>query len=277
MPLLSRPAAAHPRFHALEVAAVDPVAEHAVAVAFAVPDALAAVLLDYLPGQYVTLRADIGRDVVRQSYSLWTPPSRARRERLLRVAAARVQGGRMSPWLTEAVAPGDHVDVLPPLGDFVLTPAAGPRHHVAVAGGSGITPVLAIIAAALEEHPGSRVDLLLTNRTRASTVLAAEVATLVGASGGRLGVTHVLTREESPGALSGHVTGERIAAVAGDVGSVDAWWLCGPEGLLALTEAELAARGVPEGRVHRERFTATGPVDAQRPPAASGAGPAQRS
>jgi ring-1,2-phenylacetyl-CoA epoxidase subunit PaaE len=276
VPLLRRSAAAHPRFHPLEVAEVQPVAEHAVAVALAVPDPLARVLLDYLPGQYVTLRAEIDGEVVRQSYSLWTPPSRARRERLLRVAAARVQGGRMSPWLTEAVRPGDRVDVLAPRGDFVLTPAPGPRDHVAVAGGSGVTPVLSIAAAAVEEHPASRVALLLANRTRASTVLGAEVDALVARSGGRLLVTHVLSREQAEGALSGRVTGERIADAAGDLGgvdTVDAWWLCGPEGLLALAEGELAGRGVPADRVHRERFTSTGPVDPPRPPTGAGAPP----
>lgn len=274
MPLLTRPSVARPSFHPLTVAEVRPAAEHAVALALAVPDDLAEEFLTYRPGQYLTLRADIGGEQVRQSYSLWTPPQRAREERRLRVATARVEGGRMSPWLTEAVAPGASIDVLRPLGDFVLEPADRPRRHVCIVGGSGLTPVLAITAAALAEHPGSRVDLVLANRTRSSTVLGAELADLTGASGGRLAVTHVLSRENAPGARHGRVTPEVLDAVLGaDPRAVDHWWLCGPEGLIELAEQWLAEQGVPPERTRRERFTSTGPVDPPRSPR----GPGQRS
>ena len=84
--------------------------------------------------------------------------------RSLAALAAAVQGGRMSPWLATEVEVGEVMGVLPPLGEFVLDEVDGPRHHVGVVGGSGITPVLAIAAAALEQHPESTVDLIVANR-----------------------------------------------------------------------------------------------------------------
>lgn len=266
MSLLRRPSKPHPIFRPLAVAEVHPVAEHAVSIGFDVSEM--PMFLDYRAGQYVTLRALINDEDVRQSYSIWVPPSRARRDGIIRVAAAAVQGGRMSPWLASEVAAGEVMGVLPPLGEFVLDEAAGPRHHVGVVGGSGITPVLAIAAAALEQHEASTMDLIIANRTRESTVLGREVAQLQEATGGRLRVEHVLSRESIDGVRHGRIDPLMIRAVLADVGSIDAvddWWLCGPEGLIADVESWLTGSGVAFEHIHRERFTSTGPVDPRKP------------
>lgn len=263
--LLRRPAKPHPVFRPLAVAAVDPVAEHAVSISFDVSEMPA--FLDYRAGQYVTLRALIGDEDVRQSYSIWVPPSRARADGMIRVAAAAVQGGRMSPWLAREVGVGEVMGVLPPLGEFVLDDVAGPRHHVGIVGGSGITPVLAIVAAALEQDPESTVDLIVANRTRASTVLGDELAELEKASEGRLRVAHVLSREQTEGVRHGRIDPvliRHVLAASGGVEGVDDWWLCGPEGLIADAEAWLAGEGVAPEHIHRERFTSTGPVDPRK-------------
>ena len=51
----------------------------------------------------------------------------------------------------DALKVGDVVDVMTPTGRFTprLDPAQ-PRHYCAIAAGSGITPVLSIVASALE-------------------------------------------------------------------------------------------------------------------------------
>lgn len=174
----------------------------------------------------------------------------------------------MSPWLANEVEVGEVMGVLPPLGEFVLDEVDGPRHHVGVVGGSGITPVLAIAAAALEQDPASTVDLVVANRTRDSTVLGRELADLEAGSGGRLRVEHVLSREQVPGVRHGRIDPLVLRSVLADVGGlegVDDWWLCGPEGLIADVEAWLGGEGVEAGHIHRERFTSTGPVDPRRP------------
>ena len=60
------------------------------------------------------------------------------------------------------------VDVMTPTGRF--TPRVDPdqaRHYCAIAAGSGITPVLSIVATVLEVEPGSTVTLVYGNRTAA--------------------------------------------------------------------------------------------------------------
>jgi ring-1,2-phenylacetyl-CoA epoxidase subunit PaaE len=276
MPLLRPSAAPPPRFRPVTVAEVAPVAEHAVSLAFDVSDPALADFLDYRAGQYVTLAVTINGERVRQSYSLWAPPSRARAEGRLHIAVAEIAGGRMSPWLASHVAAGDRIDLLPPRGEFSYAAQPGPARHVVIAGGSGITPVLAIMAEILAADPATEVDLVLANRTHASSVLREEVARLADSAAGRLRVVDVLSREvpgpSAPGTRHGRVDESLLDELLGEgAGEVDGWWLCGPEGLLEVAEGWLARRGVPGERVHRERFTTTGPVD-PRPPVT----PAQR-
>jgi len=259
-----------PIFRSLTVAEVEPVADHAVSVAFDVTDPKLSHYLDYRAGQYVTLDAAIEDERVRQSYSLWTRPAMARAEGLLRIAVAEVSGGRMSPWLASHVTTGDTIDVLAPRGDFTYAvgsvPEGGSRHAV-VAGGSGITPVLAIAAEILADGSSNEVDLVLANRTRASSVLRAEVERLVTDSDGRLRVTDVLSREESPGARHGRIDAALLTELLGERALDRAgWWLCGPSGLLEVSEKWLADQGVATALVHRERFTSTGPVDPRPAP-----------
>mgnify|MGYP001101762457 FL=1 len=92
MPLLSKPAR-HPRFAPLRVAEVKEVADRAVSIGFDVSDPGHAAYLDYVAGQYVTLDAEVAGERVRQSYSLWTRPARAREEGLLKVAVTEISGG----------------------------------------------------------------------------------------------------------------------------------------------------------------------------------------
>ena len=150
----SRPARRRAQFHPLTVTGVERLTDDAVAITFAVPERLRE---DYRfqPGQHLTLRASINGEEVRQSYSICLSRAVAERTGVLRVASARVAGGRMSNWLNDTIAVGDCLDVMTPLGSFSCpTQPGASRHHLAIAAGSGITPVLSIISSVLEEEPG---------------------------------------------------------------------------------------------------------------------------
>ncbi len=80
------------RFHPLTVAAVERLTDDAVAITFAVPDELAADFR-FEPGQHLTLRAVLGGEEVRQSYSICQSRGAAGTERLRRVGCrARARG-----------------------------------------------------------------------------------------------------------------------------------------------------------------------------------------
>ena len=263
MPLLSSPRTdtvkrRRAQFHPLTVANVERLTDDAVAISFTVPDALREDYR-YEPGQHLTLRTTIDGEEVRQSYSICLSRKEAERTGTLRVASARVQGGRMSNWLNDSVAAGDVIDVMTPLGTFTCpTEPGGTRHHLAVAAGSGITPVLSIVATVLEEQPRSRVTLLFGNRRTASVMFLEELEDLKNRYLGRLQLVHVLSREPQDVELfSGRLEPDRlrrILDVLAPVDTLDEWYLCGPYGMVTGAQELLRGSGVEDRHIHHEIF-----------------------
>jgi len=263
MPLLSGPRTdtvkrRRVQFHPLTVADVERLTDDAVAITFAVPEELREEYR-YQPGQHLTLRTTINGEEVRQSYSICLARSEAERTGTLRVASARVQGGRMSNWLNDSVAAGDVIDVMPPLGTFTCpTQPGGIRHHLAIAAGSGITPVLALITTVLEEEPQSRVTLLFGNRRTSSVMFLEELEDLKNRYLGRLQLVHVLSREPQGVELfSGRLDPDRVRQILdllAPVETVDEWYLCGPYGMVTGAQELLREAGVDGRHVHHEIF-----------------------
>ena len=256
--LVTRPTRRRAQFHALTVAGVERLTDDAVAVTFDVPEELREEYA-FAPGQHLTLRASINGEDVRQSYSICLAPSEAAATGTVRVASARVPGGRMSNWLNDSVQRGDVLDVMTPLGSFTCPPQPGTsRHHLAIAAGSGITPVLAIISAALEEEPESRVTLLYGNRRTSSVMFLEELADLKNRYPERLQLVHVLSREPQDVELfSGRLDPDRISRileVLAPVDTVDEWYLCGPYGMVTGAQELLAEAGVDPHHIHHEIF-----------------------
>jgi ring-1,2-phenylacetyl-CoA epoxidase subunit PaaE len=240
-------------FHTLRVAAVAEDGEGGRVVTLEVPDDRRGDFA-FRAGQHLTVRRHLDGEEVRRSYSICSPAGSD-----LRVGVRHVPGGRFSGWVHEHLTVGDELEVMAPTGSFVLDDApAGGRHHVAVAAGSGITPVLSIVASALEGEPESTVSLLFVNRTVASTMFLEELQALKDRHLARFRLTFAFTRE--PGEvdlLSGRPDGERLAAwVAAGILPTDGdrYWLCGPDRLVDELVAVLAAAGVEDERVHHELF-----------------------
>lgn len=242
-----------PVFHPLRVAAVQPLCEDAAAVSFDIPAGLAEEFT-FAPGQSLTLRRDIdGRDE-RRSYSICAPAGTAPR-----IGVRVVPGGLFSSWLVHDVRPGDTVEVMAPTGAF--TPDLTTHgHHVLIAAGSGITPMVSIAESVLAADSRSRVTLLYGNRRTGTVMFADELADLKDLYPTRFQLAHVLSREPREAeVLSGRLDAERLAALVDalvDVESADHWWLCGPHGMVRAGQQVLTGLGVPADRVHQELFYA---------------------
>jgi ring-1,2-phenylacetyl-CoA epoxidase subunit PaaE len=236
--------------HRLRVSGIERLCDDAVAVRFDVPPELDREFR-FRAGQSVALRRMVeGRDE-RRTYSLCSPPGEG-----LRIGVRAIPGGLFSTWLTDEVRPGDEVEVFPPAGSF--TPDVGvPAHHVLLCAGSGITPGVAIAAAALRV-PGSRVTLLYGNRRSSTVMFADELADLKDRYPSRLAIHHFLSREQQDAQLlSGRLDADKLELVLDTVlraDDVDHWWLCGPLNMVEAARAVLRARGVPADEIHRELF-----------------------
>lgn len=264
---ITRPVRRRPIFHPLRVAAVDRLTDDAVAVTFEVPGELRAAFA-FQPGQHLTVRRPgaAGEDV-RRSYSICSVPDELARHGRLRIGVREVPGGAFSVFACAALRDGDTVEVLPPLGRFTTALDPGRRrHYAAVVAGSGITPVLSLVAAALSVEPESTFTLVYGNRYARSVMFVEELADLKDRYPRRLHLIHVLSREpgESP-LLSGRVDAARLARLCDTllpVDRVDEWFLCGPYGMVTDARGVLADRGVAEAAVHTELFHVAEPPPA---------------
>ncbi len=244
----------HPVFHPLSVQSVEPVTEDSVAVTFTVPPELAE---DYAfaAGQHLTLRTELAGDDVRRSYSICSPAGSG----VLRVAVKRLPGGAFSGHALDVLRPGDVLDVMTPAGRFGTEPdPTRARHHVCVAAGSGITPVLSVVATTLAAEPASRVTLLYANRTHSTVMFLDEVEDLKDTYPDRFHLVHVLSREPQEVELfSGRLDVERmtrILEVLLPVDTVDEWYLCGPFAMVSDLRRLLVSSGVARRSVHAEVF-----------------------
>ena len=180
-----------------------------------------------------------------RDYSLWNDPAERRR---YCIAVLREKEGQLSRRLHDLVKVGDLVDVSEPRNHFPLAEDAA--HHLLIAGGIGITPIMAMIAELGRRCAEFRVHYC--TRSLEETAFSDVLSPL--AAQGRLSFHHDggdpsrgldlvnLLRERAPGT---HL------------------YYCGPAGLMAA--AASAAAHWPAGTVHCEHFKGPNAVPAAIP------------
>ena len=267
-------------FHPLRVRAVLPDTAEAVVVSFDVPEHLREVF-SFTQGQYLTLRKDIDGQDLRRSYSICAGVDDGE----LRVGVRKVKGGVFSNWINANLQPGDEISVMAPQGRFfVPIEPQSRRHHLGIAGGSGVTPILSTMKTVLAREPLSDFTLIYGNRQLQSTMFKEEIEDLKNRYLTRLVLHHVFsdehTEDDSPhvaallppeGARAGLgaarrsgsplnqgvMNRDKIAEFLRSVvpaSRIDHAFICGPFQMNDEAEAALLAAGVPEERIHIERF-----------------------
>lgn len=243
-----------PLFHDLRVRRIEPDTAEASIVTFDVPAELREVF-GFTQGQYLTLRKTIDGQDLRRSYSICAGVDDGE----LRVAVRKVKGGVFSHWINERLKPGDTLSVMAPQGRFfVPIEPQTRRHHVGIAGGSGITPILSIMKTVLGREPLSRFTLVYGNRMLRSTMFKEELEDLKNQYMTRLTLHHVFSDEPTDSPLNmGLMNRDKIADFLRSVllaQGIDQVYVCGPFQMNDEAEAALLAAGVGEDRIHIERF-----------------------
>ena len=244
------------RFHDLTVSRVTPEAAGAVAITLAVPAELRSQF-DFQPGQFLTVRADVDGADVRRSYSISSPRSRLGLGEV-ELGIRPVEGGVFSNWAATQLKAGDTLRVMPPDGRFTVQKQRA-IHRVGFAAGSGITPILSILATTLEEQPESKFTLVYGNRRMDSVMFNEALQDLKDRYPSRLTLIHILSRQaqEVP-LLEGRIDADKVRAIVDaflPVGSMDEVFICGPEAMIEETEKTLLDAGVKADRIRTERFT----------------------
>lgn len=251
-------------FYPLTVKEVRPETRDAVSLCFDLPDDLAKTF-QYKQGQHLVLRTKVDGEELRRSYSICTSVD----DKELRIAVKKVPNGHFSTLANEQLKAGDTLEVMPPQGRFLveLDPERE-GHYLAVAAGSGITPIISIVKTTLETEPKSEFTLFYGNRSTTGTLFRDKLQDLKNEYMSRLNLVYLFSREEQDIDLyNGRIDSKKCDALFErwvDVENLTAAFICGPQPMTETVRDSLKSHGLDNSKVHYELFTAVGGKPLQR-------------
>jgi phthalate 4,5-dioxygenase reductase subunit len=196
-----------------------------------VPSDVGAGLPRFTAGSHISVETNTGTE---RQYSLCNDPDE---EDCYVIAVQREQEGRGgSLWMHEHVEAGSLLTIKPPLNNFSLADTA--QHHLLIAGGIGITPVLSMVRVLAKQ--GKSFNTIYLSRSKAD---AAFLDVLSSEFGGSTQIRHDDEGEDLfdlASALKPRRAGTHV-------------YCCGPSGLMNAVES-LTRDWAPE-TVHFERFS----------------------
>ncbi len=266
-----KPAHNGPQYYDLKVKAIVQETKDAITIVFEQPQGAG---ITYKAGQFLTLIVPVQGKEVRRAYSLCTSPFI---DKDLAVTVKRVENGLMSNWLPDNLKAGQSVRIMEPMGQFTTEyNAKQKRHLVLFAGGSGITPMMAILKSILSQEPDSMVSLIYCNRDIDSIIFKNALDELETKDEGRLQVIHILDNApmnwQGYSGLLNHDMLTRLLERMPDWGTDKTTYLmCGPEGMMKNVESLLAERRIPKEKIFKESFV-QGTLDKAEAPAAASVG-----
>ncbi|KOY88268.1 hypothetical protein AD998_17355 [bacterium 336/3] len=190
-------------------------------------------IINFKAGQFLTFNFNLGGETIRRAYSLANCPYT---EKDLKVTVKKLKDGKISNLLNNSLKEGDYLDVIEPMGHF--TPELNSKNaffYVLWAGGSGITPIMAMIKGVLHQEPNSKIMLVYANRDEYNIIFQTELDTLQQKHPQQLEVIHVLSQPQNgwngyKGRLDSTKVSEILAKIPQNMPVSQ--WMCGPEGMM---------------------------------------------
>jgi nitric oxide dioxygenase len=210
-------------------------------------------LLDFAPGQYLTLVLTVDGESMRRNYSLSDAPGKP----WYRISIKREAAGRVSTWLHDEAVVGTVLQAQAPCGDFTLdAQAPATRPLLLVTGGVGITPAMSMLESVAAS--GRPIRFIHAARNGGVHAFRARVDELA-AQHPNVSVTYVYDQprpEDNPHA-TGRVTPELLAQQLPADRDVDLYFL-GPKPFMQAVYRDGLALGVAANRLRYEFF---GPLE----------------
>jgi ring-1,2-phenylacetyl-CoA epoxidase subunit PaaE len=240
-------------FHSLKVKEVIKETADCVSITFTIPQELQHTFL-FTQGQNVTIRTQINNQEVRRTYSICAAPY----ENQLKVAVKKVEGGIFSTYANEKLKQGDSLDVMPPIGKFYteLKPE-NKKNYLAIAAGSGITPIVSIIKQTLLTEPHSTFTLVYSNKNKNSIIFFEEIEGLKNKYINRFTLINILSREKTDAAISfGRINENKLIELKKLIKytAISEVFICGPEEMIFCAKDFFEKEGLDKKNIHFELF-----------------------
>jgi ring-1,2-phenylacetyl-CoA epoxidase subunit PaaE len=211
--------------------------------------------ISYKPGQFITIIAEVGGKKIRRSYSMSSSPSR---DASIAVTVKRVANGLMSNWLNDNVKAGTALEVVEPMGRFLVEPNPTKNRELVFFGaGSGITPLMSMIKSILPVEKDSKVYLIYGNRNEETIIFKKQIAQLE-AEYPNFKAMHILSQPSYTwvgykGRINEGVSVHLMKDLGINIASGE-YFLCGPETMMDEIKKGLHIYNVPAERIHQELF-----------------------
>ena len=226
--------------HLLTIQNVQRLTKQAVQLTFDVPAALSDKFR-FTPGQYLTLAIEVNGEQLRRSYSICSATNEA-----LSIGVKTIENGKVSNYLNQ-ISAGAEIIVFEPEGNFIWAPTL--KNVVAIAAGSGITPIMSMLKSA---GAPTSFQLLYGNKSPEESLFLTEILALNHTK------THLYySQKEVAGAQYGRIDETALNNQIKQNLSLlqaDAFFLCGPQQLIESAEKTLAFFGVSVQKIHKELF-----------------------
>lgn len=210
----------------------------------------------FIPGQFITLKATIDGEEVRRAYSI----SSATNAQQLQVSVKKIAGGQFSTYANEVLQAGDYLEVMVPEGKFQLPAKDQNKNFMAFAAGSGITPIMSMIKTTLQADYSSKFVLLYGNKRPEETMFLKELLELQSVHPERLFLEFTYSQEDVKGSNYGRIEKSLVEQLVKNQFSdfkFDTYYICGPEAMIHTTKDTLKEIGINADQIKFELFTSS--------------------
>lgn len=230
-------------FYAVSVKSVEKLTSDTVKISLNIPAELNSDF-KFIPGQYISVSKNIHGKEERRSYSICSGPNEP-----IAFAVKKINKGLISTWLNTDIVPGTILHITKPIGNFILKDSY--KKIVAIAAGSGITPVMSI--AKFMESKAGHMELFYGNRTVESIIFHSEIEELK-----HVKTHYFLSGHQQEGYSYGRINKDTFTSKIKenlDLLKADAFFICGPEEMILEVSKTLEFFGIPKSKIHFELFT----------------------
>jgi len=246
------------KFYTLKVSDLIRETKDTVSISFEITNDLKDIF-NYKAGQYITIKVPVNGEENRRAYSISSSPH----DNILTISVKKVDDGKVSNYINSELKVGDLIELMPPLGNFVVDCDINKQNnYVLIGGGSGITPLMSIIKTVLNQEPKSKLSLVYQNRDEETIIFKNELEKLQSNYPERLSIIHFLSKPKTDYTLNiGRIDSIKllnlIKEITGDNLFRTEFYICGPQGLM--NESELALKNllIASHKIHKESFTSS--------------------
>jgi len=244
------------QFYKLQIQKIKKETPDCVSIRFDVPEDLKSVFA-FKEGQNITIKHHINGEEIRRSYSICSAPN----ENNLTIAVKKVDGGLFSTFANDLLTVNDTLEVMPPSGKFNAHLNDTKPNYLAIAAGSGITPIISIIKHTLQTQPDSHFTLIYGSKNRSAIIFFDELENLKNKFMQRFTLINILSQEKiDADVFYGRINDVKLNGLHKIVPfqNFSAAYLCGPEEMIFKSKDFLVETGLNPAQIHFELFTTPG-------------------